>query len=134
VWPWLGVRVNGPADDAKRLPNTLSVGVRGLSASVLLAELSEQVAASAGAACHTGEAAASISSVLLAMRVPEAGPSTRSLFSFDDSHQLVRGIPGSCLCLRGQKESERHAFACIRRHQAFALAPVSWFHGLNSSS
>ena len=49
----MGVRVNGPVDDAKRLPNTLSVGVRGLSASVLLAELSEQVAASAGAACHT---------------------------------------------------------------------------------
>ena len=66
-----GVRVNGPDDDAARLPNTLSVGVRGISASVLLGDLADKVAASAGAACHTGEAAASISSVLLAMNVPE---------------------------------------------------------------
>lgn len=65
--PWS----TGPADDARRLPNTLSLGVRGVSASVLLADLADDVAASAGAACHTGEAAASISSVLLAMRVPE---------------------------------------------------------------
>jgi cysteine desulfurase len=67
-----GVRVNGPANDADRLPNTLSVGVKGVSASVLLQTLSSSVAASAGAACHTGAAAASISSVLRAMEIPEA--------------------------------------------------------------
>ena len=66
-----GVRVNGPEDDALRLPNTLSVGIRGVSASVLLTTLADRVAASAGAACHTGDAAASISSVLRAMDVPE---------------------------------------------------------------
>ena len=67
-----GVRFNGPTDAAKRLPNTVSVGIKGVSASVLLDSLREEVAASAGAACHSGEAAASISSVLMAMHVPEA--------------------------------------------------------------
>ena len=59
-----GIRVNGPEDAANRLPNTLSVGVAGISASALLESLSEEVAASAGAACHTGEAAATVSGVL----------------------------------------------------------------------
>ena len=66
-----GVRVNGPIDDAKRLPNTLSVGIKGVSASQLLDVLKDDVAASAGAACHSGEAAASVSAVLRAMAVPE---------------------------------------------------------------
>ena len=66
-----GIRVNGPEDAAYRLPNTLSVGVAGISASALLESLSEEVAASAGAACHTGEAAATVSGVLRAMRVPD---------------------------------------------------------------
>jgi cysteine desulfurase len=66
------VRFNGPADDALRLPNTLSVGVRGLNASALLASLGTELAASAGAACHSthGGGAASISAVLRAMAVP----------------------------------------------------------------
>ena len=67
-----GVRFNGPAEASKRLPNTVSVGIKGVSASVLLDALRDDVAASAGAACHSGEAAASISGVLVAMGVPEA--------------------------------------------------------------
>ena len=62
------VRDNGPADAAHRLPNTLSVGLKGVRASELLATLSERLAASAGAACHTQ--AASVSAVLRAMDVP----------------------------------------------------------------
>ena len=50
-------------------PNTLSLFIDGLRASAVLAELSEEVAASAGAACHTG--AASISSVLAAIGLEE---------------------------------------------------------------
>ena len=65
------VRVNGPAAASLRLPNTLSVGLRGVSASALLESVAEEVAASAGAACHSGDAAAQISGVLLAMDVPE---------------------------------------------------------------
>ena len=61
-------RINGPADDARRLPNTLSIGIAGVTAAALLAELSEQLAASAGAACHSGGGA--VSAVLAAMGVP----------------------------------------------------------------
>jgi cysteine desulfurase len=50
-------RVNGPADATKRLPNTLNISLRGLAAGKLLADLGEQLAASAAAACH-GPAAA----------------------------------------------------------------------------
>lgn len=52
--PTGAARINGPADGALRLPNTLSIGIAGVSAAALLAELSEQLAASAGAACHSG--------------------------------------------------------------------------------
>ena len=61
-------RDNGPADAAHRLPNTLSIGIAGVRSSELLNSLSEQLAASAGAACHSH--AAAVSSVLQAMDVP----------------------------------------------------------------
>lgn len=71
--PWLClsqdvVRINGPADPAQQLPNTLSLSVRGVSASALLAQLSSRLAASAGAACHSHGGPA-ISGVLAAMKV-----------------------------------------------------------------
>ena len=59
-------RVNGPPGN--RLPNTLSIAIRGLQASELLDRIRDQVAASAGSACHSGEV--TISSVLKAMNVP----------------------------------------------------------------
>jgi cysteine desulfurase len=61
-------RVNGPAKEEHRLPNTLSIGLKGVRSSALLAELTDKLAASAGAACHTQCAA--ISATLQAMRVP----------------------------------------------------------------
>jgi cysteine desulfurase len=61
------LRVNGHPD--KRLPNTLSVSVHGVDANALLAAIEGNVAASAGAACHSGQI--SISYVLKAMHVPE---------------------------------------------------------------
>jgi len=69
------LRVNGPAlsePDTARLPNTLSIGIRGVAAGAVLADLSAaNVAASASAACHAAEAAASqVSFVLRAMSVP----------------------------------------------------------------
>ncbi|EFJ43793.1 hypothetical protein VOLCADRAFT_95927 [Volvox carteri f. nagariensis] len=63
------LRLNGPRQPASRLPNTLSLSIRGLNSAVALQRLSGQLAASAGAACHSGEAA-SVSAVLRAMRVP----------------------------------------------------------------
>merc|ERR1712004_596368 len=67
--------VNGPplsAPDSARLPNTLSIGIRGASAGKILADLSAaDIAASASAACHAADAAqAQVSFVLRAMAVP----------------------------------------------------------------
>ncbi|MBB5347054.1 cysteine desulfurase [Desulfoprunum benzoelyticum] len=60
------VRLNGHPDH--RLPNTLSLSFRGIEADRLLEEIGLDVAASAGAACHSGTVA--ISHVLAAMQVP----------------------------------------------------------------
>lgn len=60
------VRLNGHPD--KRLPNTLSLGFYKVEANTLLSELTN-IAASAGAACHTDSI--DISEVLQAMQVPE---------------------------------------------------------------
>ena len=58
-------RVNGHPE--KRLPNTSSISFKGLEANTILSELTE-VAASAGAACHSDHV--DVSSVLQAMHVP----------------------------------------------------------------
>jgi cysteine desulfurase len=60
------VRLNG--HPGKRLPNTLNLSFYGVEANVLLAQIGEQVAASAGAACHADSV--DISAVLKAMAVP----------------------------------------------------------------
>jgi cysteine desulfurase NifS len=58
-------RVHGHPE--KRLPNTLSIGFRGLQAGAILSEILA-VAASAGSACHSDHI--QVSSVLQAMAVP----------------------------------------------------------------
>jgi len=60
------LRLNGHPDE--RLPNTLSVSFRSIEANTLLSEIGEQVAASAGAACHADQV--DVSTVLQAMQVP----------------------------------------------------------------
>jgi cysteine desulfurase len=60
------VRLNGHL--YHRLPNTLSISFMGLEADRVLAEIGPEVAASAGAACHSGRV--EISHVLEAMEVP----------------------------------------------------------------
>lgn len=62
-------RVNGPLKENDRLPNTLNISILGVKASSILSKLGDQLAASAGAACHTG--GARISDVLAAMQVSE---------------------------------------------------------------
>ncbi len=59
------VKLNGHPE--QRLPNTLSLSFRGIKANALLAEL-QDVAASAGAACHADDIR--VSAVLAAMQVP----------------------------------------------------------------
>jgi len=62
-------------DPRYRLPNTLSVAFPGIDAAALLTRLADEVAASAGAACHAGEV--NVSHVLDAMGVdPETALST----------------------------------------------------------
>ncbi len=61
------IRINGHRQ--KRLPNTCSVSVYGLEADRMLEEIGPEVAASAGAACHSDRV--EISHVLKAMKVPE---------------------------------------------------------------
>lgn len=53
----------------KRLPNTLSISFRNLEANRILEEIGLEVAASAGAACHSDHI--DISHVLKAMNIPE---------------------------------------------------------------
>ena len=60
------VRLNG--HPRERLPNTLSLSFRGIEANLLLSAIGEQVAASAGAACHADKV--TVSAVLTAMGVP----------------------------------------------------------------
>ncbi|MFH1636371.1 MAG: selenide, water dikinase SelD [Chloroflexota bacterium] len=60
------LKLNGHPDE--RLPNTLSVSFRSVEANTLLSEIGEQVAASAGAACHADQV--DVSAVLEAMQVP----------------------------------------------------------------
>lgn len=60
------IKLNGHPE--RRLPNTLSLSFLGLDANMLLSEIKEDLAASAGAACHSGEV--EISYVLRAMNVP----------------------------------------------------------------
>jgi len=60
------VRINGHLE--QRLPNTLSVSFLGVNADDLLAEVMDGIAASAGAACHSGDV--QVSHVLRAMNVP----------------------------------------------------------------
>jgi cysteine desulfurase len=63
----------------ERLPNTSSVAFPGVDANALLARLADEVAASAGAACHTG--ATRPSHVLTAMGVDAATAASTLRFS-----------------------------------------------------
>jgi cysteine desulfurase len=60
------IRLNG--HPRRRLPNTLSISFQGRKADRVLQEIGRQVAASAGAACHSDTV--EISHVLRAMQVP----------------------------------------------------------------
>lgn len=100
-------KLNGHPD--KRLPNTLSISFRGIEANTLLLELTE-VAASAGAACHTDNI--EISSVLKAMRVPEEFAmgtirfSTGKYSSLEEITKAVEHINAALDKLTGAKAQE----------------------------
>jgi cysteine desulfurase len=67
--------INGPTDPKYKLPNTLSVGIRGVRSGELLVNIGSVVACSAGSACHAScsddiGTMLSYSSILKAMNVP----------------------------------------------------------------
>jgi cysteine desulfurase len=83
------VRHGHPTD---RLPNTASVAFPGADANALLALLADEVAASAGAACHTG--AVHPSHVLTAMGVDHAAAAATVRFSlgrFTSEREIEEG-------------------------------------------
>jgi len=85
------VRLNGHPE--QRLPNTLSLGFPGVEANTLLQAM-QGVAASAGAACHSGEEGAS--GVLVAMHVPSEyamGAIRFSLGRMTTKEEIRRAIP-----------------------------------------
>jgi cysteine desulfurase len=99
VFPQDMVQVNGPKDPLLVLPNTLSISIKGLSASSLLQMLHDKLAASAGAACHSSRGGPSVSPVLQAMQLgPEWAVGTLRLSTgrhttaaeVDRAVQLVR--------------------------------------------
>jgi cysteine desulfurase len=61
------LRVNG--HPSQRLPNTLSLSIRGIESHQLLNRINDRVAISAGSACHADSV--TISEVLKAMQVPD---------------------------------------------------------------
>jgi cysteine desulfurase len=85
----------------RRLPNTASVAFPGVDANALLALLAEEVAASAGAACHTG--AVHPSHVLTAMGVDAA-----------TAMSTVRFSVGRFTTPRDVEEGARRVLAAVR--------------------
>ena len=100
------LRLNGFLE--QRLPNTSSVSFEGVAADVLLNEIQDRVAASAGAACHSGQVR--ISHVLAAMQVPENWAkgtvrfSTGRNTSDSDIDQVIDIVSAAVIRLRAAEE------------------------------
>jgi cysteine desulfurase len=97
---WDGVVEHGHPVD--RLPNTASVAIPGCVADNLLAGLADDLAASAGAACHAG--AATVSHVLQAMGVdPDLAAATvrLSVGRFTTEEDVERGAEMILAATRG---------------------------------
>jgi cysteine desulfurase len=104
------LRRNGHPENV--LPNTLSISFKGFEANRILEEIGLDIAASAGAACHSD--LLEISHVLLAMGVPENWAkgtlrfSTGKSTSDDDIEKALRVIIKALEKLEGRKENSNH--------------------------
>lgn len=99
------VRLNGPTDDALRLPNTLSVSFRAIAARKLLAAIEDRVAASAGAACHSDGTGPS--AVIEAMQVPaefQGGAVRLSLSALTTADEIAFAAEELVACARGMMD------------------------------
>lgn len=94
------VQVNG--DLGNRLPNTLSISFRGVNADDVLDQIGDEVAGSAGAACHSGEV--SVSHVLSAMNIPTEwarGTLRLSVGRFTTGDEVARAVEVIVEAVRG---------------------------------
>jgi len=104
---WPDLRRNGHPE--KVLPNTLSVSFKGFEANRILEEIGLEIAASAGAACHSD--LVEISHVLLAMGLPKDWAkgtirfSTGKITSGDDIETAVRVTLEALKKLAREKEN-----------------------------
>jgi cysteine desulfurase len=92
------IKLNGPVEN--RLPNTLNISFPGVEANLLLDSMVD-IAASAGAACHSGSITAS--SVLKAMGVPDyyaMGTIRFSLGRMTTADEIERAVPMIILAYR----------------------------------
>jgi len=100
------LRLNGPPE--RRLPNTVSLAFKELEANRILEEIGLEVAASAGAACHSDTV--TLSHVLEAMRVPMAWArgtvrfSTGRMTTGDQIDRAVSVIVAAVEKLRGESQ------------------------------
>lgn len=104
---WSNLKRNGHPE--KVLPNTLSVSFKGFEANRILEEIGLEIAASAGAACHSD--LVEISHVLSAIRLPEIWAKGTIRFSTGkttrdgDIESAVRVTLEALETLAGQKEN-----------------------------
>jgi cysteine desulfurase len=98
------MKLNGHPDN--RLPNTLSLSFKGLEANRILEEIGLDVAASAGAACHSDQV--QLSHVLEAMKIPVEWAkgtlrfSTGRMNTNDQIDKAAQVISDAVIKLRGQ--------------------------------
>lgn len=100
------IRFNGHSDQC--LPNTLSVSFRGIEANRILEEIGLDIAASAGAACHSDHI--KVSHVLEAMKTPIEYAKGTIRFSLgrntnaDEIDQVIRIVSKAIKLLRSLKQ------------------------------
>ncbi len=85
------IRLNGHPEN--RLPNTLSVSFKNLAANLILKNMEDKLAASAGAACHADEVR--VSSVISAMGIPvewAKGTIRLSIGRMTTSDEILRAV------------------------------------------
>ena len=103
------VRANGPSDPRQRLPNTLSIGLKGIQSGTLLSKIGNVVACSAGSACHSSSSASlcSYSSILKALSVaPEYAIGTLRLSVGPDT--TVDEIDGAASIIAAEARKQLH--------------------------
>jgi len=128
------ITINGALDTSKRLPNTLNVSFKHVASNTLLDELGDQIAASAGAACHTDDV--TISHVLESMNVDKDVSlnairlSTGRLLNEKDVDKAVSVISSAVKRLQPKSVDELLSGECEIDMNPNSIRLTSMTHGL----